>query len=135
MAQQKQRWKPDTCRCVIEQTFDSADYEGTVVNSVVSACPAHAVMPVAERPAAAVENNRRKNNVYRRLFEAFQSDMFEQVNGEWQLRSGASFTWAYVGDGAARVLQVVITGMTTQKKAQAQAWCDANLGVGSVVIQ
>lgn len=137
MALRTQRWSLDTCDCVYDQQYDDADYAGTnVVTNHVRVCAAHQAIAFApDRPTHAIIQNKRKNRVFARLQEAFESDLYDRAaDGALTLRNGATVEWEFSGVGVDRVLTVTITGLGAVKKALAQAWCDNNLGAGRVVV-
>lgn len=122
----KQIWHPDTCKCQIEQEFDYATDPATLVSeTVIVACPAHTV---GEHGKVKTENQG-KNKLMGKLLD-FVELVETNPQGETVLK-GNVVNWSF---DANRVLNVSIQGLTTQKKNQAQSWCDTNLGIGKVII-
>ena len=135
-----QTWKSDTCECVIEQQFEEGLYEITLVNKVVSKCTVHLGITDVDIPTVAIENNKRKNRVFKFLFDNLRTKLFEQVQqGEdltWQLKSGIEYNWNFTGTDKDRVLSIVIVGinLTTAEKNLIRTWADTEFGVGKVTI-
>jgi hypothetical protein len=125
MAAQTQRWRPDTCGCVIIQTHDPADLSVPIgLSHFERKCPAHSALNDAEAWEAVfdanVGENRRKNRIRNRIFEQFGVEIV---------------SWSFSGTGKARVLTIVTSGLTANQRNAAQTWANTNLGAGRVVIQ
>lgn len=115
-------WRPDTCECVLEYSWDDATSEASRAHSfakVVSSCPAHNSLTGANVYEAVVGENQRKN----------RTSAIAQV----QLASLTPEGWLWYYDPS-RVLQVVIPNLTAQQKNQLQSACDAALGAGRVKV-
>ena len=81
--------------------------------------------------------NRRKNRVHKELLDNGQLGLGTLgADGVYTFKSGVGFAWSWAGAGATRVLQVSITGttLTAQRRATLQEFCDAQFGIGRVVL-
>lgn len=126
------RWSPDTCDCVVEYEWDTELSENQRVHTpknVVRKCEEHKNDNDANVHAKLNEENPRKNKLMGRL-EQFAELVESNPDGSVKLR-GNLVSWRF---NASRVLEVTISGLTAQKKTQAQSWADTNLGIGKVTI-
>lgn len=139
MAIRTQVWRPDTCGCVIQETYDTADVAGTMVGTPISKCSIHA--GVADNDHYGViyslphGENKRKNEAIKALKQfADLGDL--QQDGSYEFKNGITATWVWSGINADRIMTVTITGITlsTQKKNQLQNAANAMFGAGKVVI-
>ena len=115
-------WRPDTCECVLEYSWDDAASEASRVHSfvrVVSFCPAHSLLAGVNLYDAVVSENQRKNRTY-----AIAEALLVSLTPESRL-------WYY---DSARVLQVVIPNLTTLQKNQLQSACNTTFGAGRVKV-
>ncbi len=115
-------WRPDTCECVLEYSWDNATSEASRAHSfvrVVSFCPAHSLLAGVSLYNAVVSENQRKNRTY-----AIAEALLVSLTPE---------SWLRYYDSA-RVLQVVIPNLTTLQKNQLQSACDTAFGAGRVKI-
>lgn len=124
-----QRWRPDTCDCVIIQTYDETLPQPIItVSKIEKACSFHAPLMPNEQAVynAIVERNQRKNFSYAEL--------------ELQVASSATLTpdlfdWTYDDTGAAPVLRIASPlAVTASAKKTLQARIDARLGAGKVIV-
>lgn len=115
-------WRPDTCECVLEYSWDDATSEASRAHSlvkVVSFCPAHILLAGVGLYNAVVSENQQKNRTY-----DIAAALLVSITPE-------SWLWYY---DSARVLQVVIPNLTTLRKNQLQSACDTAFGAGRVKI-
>lgn len=115
-------WRPDTCECVLEYSWDDATSEASRAHSfarIVSPCPAHSLLAGANLYNAVVSENQKKNRTY-----DIAAALLTSLTPE-------SWLWYY---DTARVLQVVIPNLTAPQKNQLQSACDAAFGTGRVNI-
>ena len=126
------RWSPDTCDCIVEYSWDtevSEDQRVHTPTNVIRKCEEHKDEADSNIHAIVNEENPRKNKLMSRL-EQFTELVQSNPGGSVQIR-GNLVSWKY---NAARILEVTISGLTAQKKAQAQTWANTNLGAGKVII-
>ena len=115
-------WKPDTCECALEYSWDDTVPEASRVHSlakVVKSCPAHSLLAGVGLYDEVVSENRRKNRTY----DIAQTLLVSLIPEGW--------LWYY---DPARVLQVVIPKLTGAQKNQLQSACDTAFGAGKVKI-
>ena len=115
-------WRPDTCECVLEYSWDDATSEASRAHSfvrVVSSCPAHSLLAGASLYNAVVSENQKKNRTY-----DIATVLLVSLTPE-------SWLWYY---DTARVLQVVIPNLTASQKNQLRNACDTAFGAGKVNI-
>lgn len=73
------RWRPDTCGCVIEFEFDADlpdDQRVHVGKKVVSACATHLAESPVTHHGKVLDENRKKNHAYVKLVEAMPDEHF-----------------------------------------------------------
>lgn len=128
-----QRWKPDTCGCIILEESGTSAY-----NSHEFVCPSHTGLTAEQLALVPLEHNIRKNKVDSAFRSLLTSTLTETDadSGAIVYKKGITFNWSYSGTGESRVLSVNITGvnLTTNQKNTIQSWCDTNIGAGKVII-
>lgn len=127
MATNTTRWRPNTCDCVIEYTWDSTSDPATRVHTpsaIVQTCSRHAtIVTLVSRWAQLTEENPRLNKLITRAQSSFPALFTAE---------GAFLgSWSF---DANHVLNVTLPGVTTNQRTTIQNWCDTNLGAGKVVI-
>ena len=117
-----QRLRLDTCGCALYVVTDRAG--GNVSRRPhprhTVKCAQHA--DDDDDHTDARDDNSRKNRLLDRAATLFGLDR-------------DAITWRFEGRGRQRVFRVTLTGATPQQKATAQAWADANVGAGRVVVE
>lgn len=122
-----QRWEPDTCGCVIIETWDDAlppDERVHIYQSSERICQMHQNAGVTPGPGHRVrvhDENTRKNITFELVLERLSSLPYE------------NYVWTYESDGVLRVWFRNINP-TPQQIAQIQTRCDQRFGVGRVLI-
>lgn len=124
------RWRPDTCRCVLEQWFDD-DAKPRVITyaRIVSICPEHTATDVALFAAVYGENTR-KNAMLGVVANTFSLDP-ESVSS----RAAWSFDKTRLSGTDERVLRMALKGTTNPQRTSIQSSADARFGPGAVVIE
>lgn len=122
-------WGPDTCGCLLEIEWDDSQDENTRQHTIkeVKLCPVHGSLStqvvkgkhVEDDSVSIVEENRRKNKVFGMAQEAVKEFVPE------------NYLWFYDNQ---RVLNVTLTGLTGQQKAQLRSKCDASFGENKVKV-
>lgn len=115
------RWKPDTCGCEIEYSWDdsvSEDKRAHTVSKVNKTCPDHANL--ADNPtkyAKVLEENQTKNKVYAQILENCPDLVEEKTNPDGtvskQLKPDKEYKWSFDGS---RKLQVEVVGASLTDK-------------------
>lgn len=134
-----QFWEPDTCGCKFEEEWDTDDPEAPRVPLAVTPCPEHAPIAasaflerarvdgpqapgnasaiVAAVYSTALDENRRKNLVFKRAVESIPELTFKDADGNEHQRVDA-FEWAFDEN---RNLEYVLTRGTPAQRAAAQS--------------
>lgn len=129
-----QRWKPDTCKCIILED---------VINGVVTynshefVCPEHVGLTEQKLATVPLEHNRRKNRVDGLLKENLTALLTTtDADGNIVYKNGITFNWSFSGVGESRVLNISISGvnLSTAQKNNIQSKADTLLGAGKVVV-
>jgi len=139
MAINKFIWKPDTCQCVLTQSYNT-DTDTISLDSFTTVCSAHtSIVGDSNRYSTMLTDVQRKNFVYGIALKTFTS-LLTQTDIETGLpiaKTGTKYNWSYSGSGTTRVLTVSITGatLTTTNKTTWQTSCNTQFGSGKVVVQ
>lgn len=121
-------WRPDTCGCCIEEIYNTAD-NITGGGKVLIKCADHNGVTDGLLYDVLLNQNRRKNAVHASLIYDLGLD-----NGSGELKSGVEYNWTYSGKDDARILQVIVSGISTKVKTDLQSICDTKFGVGKVQV-
>ena len=127
-----QRWRPDTCGCVILEEHGTSAY---ISHEFV--CPEHQGLTPAELAIHPLDNNRRKNHTEGEFMSRLPSTLTTtDAEGNIVYKNGIKFNWSFSGVGKDRVLTVNYTGvtLTNPQKNTLQGVLDTRFGVGKVVI-
>jgi hypothetical protein len=147
VATRKQIWRPDTCGCVLEQTYDPDLPASTWTAVPISKCSAHAAVPDGQIYNVLYQNadgeNKRKNQF---IGAALGYEIGDVGLGETKtnpdgstyitFKAGVTVTWTFSGEGAGRVLNVTISGanLNASQKNAIATFCTNRFGAGRVVI-
>lgn len=136
-------WKPDTCSCEIEYSWDDTVPQDQRVHTPVRSvrkCAAHAAAttPVVHH-ADLMDENPRKNKAEARLLAAFPAVLgFSYTDPETGQTSTKlkpdAYTYAITGGRGSRVIHLTINYLSAAQKTAVQTWCNNNLGAGKVVV-
>ena len=123
MTLKQQQFSPDTCTCSVIEQWDDALPADQVVYSLISIVhrgPEHAAIIDASLYTTIYEENRRKN-----LAQNFAVATAKLTPDR--------VAWAF---NAARTLLISFpqNNVPANVKTQIQTWCDANLGIGLVLV-
>ena len=132
------RWRPDTCGCIFEYTWDTNDPAESRVHTlskVVNKCAIHSALSDAQMQYDTIlEENRRKNNILTKFYELVVEnyDVITYPDGSQsvELKAGKALNWSF---DASRVLTVTAIGFTNQQKNRAKNWLTAN-NITNIVI-
>lgn len=114
-----QRWQPDTCPCVLEQTFEYPDDGGaaTLVSQTLAIpCPAHAAA------ADVFEENQRKNGAINNILAAHPT--LTSADCQWSVTEARN--------GNRRVVRVRVARLTRAQKDALDGSADSRFGAGNV---
>jgi hypothetical protein len=120
MSLRQQKWSPDTCGCVLLETWDDATDQAARVHTyhaVEHACPAHTHLS-GEAVYQAVRGENRRKNLVAVIAKALHAP-FEH----------ADYTWSF--DAQRRVVATVAGLSVGQQQALQQA-ADLQFGPGQV---
>lgn len=128
-------WLPDTCKCVIEYSWDSDNPQAEVQpHGIVKACEAHKGHDVTTHHTKILKENRDKNKAIKALCEQFpaltKTDAEGNVNPDL---SKISFS-----HDANRKLKLSVKGLPTDKasnKTKAKNAIEAEIGLGTVDVE
>ncbi len=118
------RWKPDTCGCVLEQWFDDTAKPRTILYAkTVRSCPAHTTPGEAQWSTVGAENARKNGAL------AIVEGLIDKGTREDKT------TWAFSDDRISgtdeRVLELTIATTNPNKNAVSSA-ADVQFGAGAI---
>ena len=119
------RWKPDTCGCILEHWFDDAA-EPRVLSyaRTVSSCPAHATPNEAQWNTVKNENGRKNGAL------AIVEGLIDKTTREDRT------TWSFSDDRIAgtdeRVLELVVNGASNPQRSGVQSAADTQFGANAI---
>ena len=122
MAVHTQRWAPDTCGCILLETWDDAVPDAARVHTFHATdkmCPVHAGT-ADEALYAVIRGENRRKNLVAVIAKSVRADFVD-----------ADYTWAF--DAQRRVL-VTIADLTSAQKTTLQAAVDLQFGRDVVII-
>lgn len=130
------RWRPDTCKCVIEYSWNTDDPQETRTHSlsrIVSKCSAHQFLTDGEVYVAVTDENPRKNKVLGKIKELLPAYIPTTVGPDGNpLDDYSKIVWSF---DAQRVLDITIAGIKNPERNSLQGVADTMFGTGKVRIQ
>lgn len=123
-------WKPDTCDCVIWQYFDDDNPRVVEFAEIKQVCAEHTSRGgQPDKPLWQVVGReaRRKGRVQEIVANLLGSTVSEQLKV-------SRYAIAWEGAGLERVLRITVKGLTAKQQSDAQAFADAEFGVGTVIV-
>ena len=121
------RWKPDTCACVIEQWFDDgADPRVVLYANILETGPEHTA--TGETLWDAINGENRRKNTVLTIVEAQVSLEVREDRTTW------AFTSTRLSGSDERVLEVTVGGSNNAQRTSIQSAADLQFGAGTVVI-
>ncbi len=133
-------WKPDTCKCSIQYTWDDSvpvDQRVHTPTQILKECPEHSGLgDVTPFYNAILSENTRKNLTVNHLitFDELAREVLKDGNPVREFIS--KINWFFTGSDDNRILNIDLssTSLTTQKKTQIQKFADNLFGDGKVLI-
>lgn len=131
-------WHPDTCKCVIEYSWDGdlpVEQRVHTYSNTIKDCPEHSGLGNTIYDVILAENQR-KNEFYGELIklDSVGEDVIQDDGSTVrQLQKGVRYDWQFDVD---RNLEVMVLGatLTTKEKADLQIVADSKLGTGTVKV-
>jgi len=122
------RWRPDTCRCVVEHWFDDADTSRIFWARTTSTCPDHEAAGLTELAWTTVRGeNFRKNAVVQAVRLELGDD---EAEVQWSFDPDQR-----VAGGLERALVVDVPRATAAQRRNIQDVTDIRFGLGGVTIR
>jgi hypothetical protein len=142
MAIKTTRWRPDTCDCIVEYTWDDSlplDQVTHTLDTVTRKCTYHENIPSDSEVWNCVkEENPRKNIAHQLLLDNSPSTVFDlDTDGNRIFKKGISVNWTWTGTAPNRLLTIVVTGivLTTNQKNAIQAKLNERFGINNVTFE
>lgn len=140
MAIKTTRWRPDTCACIVEFTWDdtsSEDNRAHTFDRAVSICPEHQGIPDTDVYEALLAENQAKNRTLGAIMTAYARLTMTAIQPDGSMQTiwkpGSAPTWRLVGTQRTRRVEIAIRGLTALEKAQMQALADSD-SPGRIVV-
>ena len=118
-------WRPDTCECEIEYSWDDSLDENTRVHTahkINKACSVH--QTVADKVlhyGIVLEENQRKNKLYGAILENIPAVVQDVLQPDGsitkQLKAGLDYKWSF---DANRIMEIDLVGFTVVPKTAIQ---------------
>ena len=134
-------WKPDTCGCKIEYTWDDAvpnENRIHTASDIKKGCPEHSgLLTPVDMLTTLVSENSRKNLTLSELMSYVELGETVEINGKSVKRFIKDIVWSFSGSDDSRVLTIDLsdTPLTTQQKNAIQTFANNKFGNGKIVIQ
>jgi hypothetical protein len=144
MATKITRYKPDTCECILEYSWDDTTTEDQRVHtptSIVQKCAAHQTIP--DTPTVfntvVMDENPRKNLSLDEILQNAPSTAWYDIDatsGTRVFKKGITIDWTWSGTAPNRSLALTITGitLTTQQRNTLQTRLNNKFGINKVTI-
>lgn len=121
------RWRPDTCGCVLEYSWDPEVPEGKREHTLVKAevCETHRALGHTESKThfdAVVEENQRKNSTFMLAVES--EPELTTADYEWSFDADRNLVVAFHGKG-----------LSNTTKAELESAAAVDFGAGKVVVR
>jgi hypothetical protein len=133
------RWRPDTCDCVIEYTWDdtlSPDQVTHTLDTVRRKCSFHENMPSDTDVWNCIkEENPRKNITNQLILDNSPNSVFDvNEDGTRIFKKGIEASWSWTGVAPNRLMTITVTGivLTTNQKNAIQTKLNERFGINNV---
>lgn len=138
------KWKPDTCDCVIEYSWDdsiAAEDREHNLHNIVDSCEDHSDVTDEELFQSVVEENSLKNEAVNMIVDNFPSQTKDILDsdgnpiGKKIMQSATPETEVVLADdGENRIVNISPPRMSDDEKAQYQEILDNKFGSGKVKV-
>jgi hypothetical protein len=128
-------WSPDTCKCVIEYSWDSDNPQAEVQpHGIVKACEAHKGHDVTTHHTKILKENKDKNRAINKLCESFPALKKKDADGN-DVPDLSKISFSH---DANRKLKLSVKGLSNDKPAnknKAKSDIESVLGAGTVDVE
>lgn len=136
------RWRPDTCDCIIDYTWDDTLPQDQIVHNVdniTRKCAAHQHLNNNNVFLAVNNENPRRMKALKEILDRAPSGMYDidPIDGVTRrLKPGIDINFSFSGVAPDRVITLTLTGytLTNNQKNTAQTFLDNRFGVGKVIL-
>lgn len=135
MATQITAWRPDTCECEIQFSWDdSIPSESRVhtLHSLVTKCAFHSALSDQSGYDAVKDENIIKNSVLGHVLETYPTLVDVAADGSKELKDGIEYEWSF---DVNRKLQADFTGVDKATAQAIQASVDLEIGADKVDVK
>lgn len=134
MAIRTTQWKPDTCGCVVQYTWDDSVAQEDRVHSLstIQKCAFHQSQSDSTAFASVNDENITKNQVLGHVLENYPLLVDEKADGSKELKLGYHYDWSFDDQ---RKLQAEIIGADKATAQAIAASVEADLGAGKVDVK
>lgn len=145
MATSIQEWTPDTCKCIIEETHDSAVANSVAFGRVLFKCPPHSTVLDADLYGVLmtdVDSEQHRKNLTETFILATVSlgvsEEVEQSDGNMVrvFKRGITYDWQFTGAGYSRMFEIRLAGAVLDAAARAAInnYATTTFGTGKIVL-
>jgi hypothetical protein len=133
-------WRPDTCDCIIEYTWDDQVPESERKNdfrNIVKRCPAHSELSSLDIYSTVLEENPRKNFAFQHVLDNGPAALSDTTpEGAKVLKQNLTYNFSWSGTAPDRVLTISFTGisLTTTQRNAIQTFLNNRFGSGKVIL-
>ena len=106
------RWRPDTCSCIFEYTWDSTvkpELRTHTFRNIINTCQEHSsIQSDADKINIVRTENTRKNRALQLVLENGPSQLYSirQSDGVRILRDNVDYRWSFSGSASNRTLNI-----------------------------
>lgn len=127
------RWRPDTCDCILEYSWDDSVSPDLRVHTPVSILKdsVHSVLSDTDAHTAVFDENARKNRALGAALTNFPAKTGKLGEAGDTVLDETKFSWSFDGS---RKLLLSIPSLTNPQRTNLQSICDTQFGVGKVTI-
>lgn len=135
------RWRPDTCGCIIEYTWDDSlpqDLVTHTLDRITRRCAAHQNLVTDTDVYNVVrEENPRKNITNQIVLDNSPNTVYDiNTDGTRIFKKGLVASWTWSGTAPNRLMTVTVSGitLTTNQKSAIQTKLTERFGINNVTI-
>lgn len=134
------RWSPDTCDCIIDQSWDDSlpqDQIVTTLSNIVNKCSFHSILATNTGVWDSVmDENPRKNNTLQHILDNGPNTLYDLQGTSRILKQTVNYNFSWSGTAPNRILTVSFTGvtLTNTQKNSIQTFLNTKFGTNKVII-